>query len=249
MIYIWHEDSQNSATTNFWNFIYNSKVSAKLVNVSIRGFDGNKNLADHMKNCSINMNDTYLIFVDKVLDNPKALQYYIDIKNTCLKYKNVHVVDLLCFEYMMLRFKYIINWTEPMKIIKGYEEARAIRNDFINCIDNGIAWVNNPNIVKYVVKKKNINTSLIGWQRELAYVSSENIATDLLTQMTNGGTTEFGISKTNFGRCWYCNCCPKHSKAVGNKKCRMFRYTKTSQDKARNLWNGTLARQIIDNAL
>ena len=46
MIHIWHEDSTNSATTQFWNFLKNSNIHNILINADIRGFNSNKNLSD-----------------------------------------------------------------------------------------------------------------------------------------------------------------------------------------------------------
>lgn len=227
-------------------FLTLSNVSNKLKDVIIQGFDGNDKLASHIKNFNFNTKDKYIILADMVLDNSKALAYYLDISNSIRGYNNVYLSDLLSFEYMMLRFKYFINWTEPMKIISGYEQAKPIRNKFIHCIDNGISWVTEPDIVNYIVKRKGIDTNKPGWQRELTFISSENIATLLLSTMTNGGTTEFGISKTRFGNCWYNNCCHKHNSVNGNNKCRIYKYNKTSLEKAKNLWNGTLAKQIIN---
>ena len=54
MIHIWHEDNPNSATTSFWDFLYKSKVSPKLTNVSIKGFGANQNLADAVKKYNFN---------------------------------------------------------------------------------------------------------------------------------------------------------------------------------------------------
>lgn len=250
MINIWHEDSQISATTSFWEFLYKSKVSPKLINVSVKGFGGNNKLADYLKNCVFNTNDTYIILVDMVLDNAKALKYYVDIQKMVNNYKNVYLADLLCFEYMMLRFKYFEAWTEPMKAVRGYQDARKIRNKFIKCIDSGTPWTNEKDIVNYVVKYKGINTSVPGWQSELIYVSSENLATLLLSMMTNGGKTDFGVSKASLGQCWTCNCCVKYiNNKIGNSKCRIHKYKKDALEKANNLWNGTLAKQIVNNAV
>ena len=35
---------------------------------------------------------------------------------------------------------------------------------------------------------------------------------------------------------------------VANKSCKLYRYKKSSKDKANNLWNGTLAKQIVYKA-
>ena len=247
MIHIWHEDNQNSATTKFWQVMCDSEVSQKLISIDIRGFGGNNKLADYLREYKFNSSDTYIIFVDKVLDNSKALTYYIDIRNTVKQYKNVYLADLLCFEYMILRFEDFVSWTEPVKLIMGYQEAKQIRDDFIKCIDNGEHWITESSIVEYIVKHKGIDTTKVGWQEELPYISSEYLATLLLSIMTNGGTTEFGISKTKFGNCWYSDCCHKYDGAVGSKKCRIYEYRKTSAEKAINLWNGTLAKEIVDS--
>lgn len=35
---------------------------------------------------------------------------------------------------------------------------------------------------------------------------------------------------------------------LSRKSCKLYRYKKSSKDKANNLWNGTLARQIVYRA-
>ncbi len=80
MIHIWHEDSTNSATTQFWNFLKNSNIHNILINADIRGFNSNKNLSDYISTYTFDNNDIYHVFIDKVSDNQKALKYYVDIK-------------------------------------------------------------------------------------------------------------------------------------------------------------------------
>ena len=246
MIHIWHEDNTNSATTQFWNFIKQSGVHRSLIDADIRGFNGNEKLHDYILTYIFNENDTYHIFIDKVTDNQKALKYYIAVKQNVATYENVIVHDLLCFEYLLLRFKYFLEWTRPTGINRSYTECESVRKCFIDCIDNKIPWTRQREIVRFVTKRSNIDTTLPNWQRELQFVSSENIATALLSIMTNGGTIDFGVSKTRLGECWQCNCCTKHkTPVIGKKKCRIYRYHKNARDKARNLLNNTYARNII----
>ena len=249
MIYILHEDSPQSATTAFWNFMFQGKVSPQLSNISVTGFGGNKRLADQLKAYKFDPRHTYIILADMVLDNPRALRYYNEIIKTIKPYNNVYLADLLCFEYMMLRFRYFVRWTEPIKTIKGYQEAKLVRDCFIKCVDSGVSWVNDPKIVAYIVKKKGINTSQPNWRVDLSKISSENVATLLLSEMTNSGATDFSISKTYFGDCWTCNCCIKYNNSIGCEKCSIYVYKKTAIEKARNLWNGTVAKQIVNNAV
>lgn len=246
MIHIWHEDSELGATTQFWNFLKNCNVHTVLCNADIKGFNGNDKLLRHIKNVTINIDDMYHIFVDKVVDNQKALQYYIDIKSKTSAYKNVVVHDLLSFEYMMLKFRYFIEWTEPTGKNQLYSECKLVRKQFIDCMNSKISWTKQVDIVKFVVKRLNVDTTKPKWTSELKYISSEDVATAILNAMTNGGTVDFGISKSRFGNCWHCNCCIKHDDSkIGNKKCRMYKYKKTDLEKAHNLWNNTYAKNII----
>lgn len=130
MIHIWHEDSKFGATTQFWNFLKNCNVHTILCNADIKGFDGNKGLLDYIKNAAISVNDTYHIFADMVIDNQKALNYYKAIKNEASAYENVIVHDLSCFEYMMLKFRYFIEWTEPTGNNQLYRACKSVRKQF-----------------------------------------------------------------------------------------------------------------------
>lgn len=41
MVHIWHEDSKDSSTTQFWNFLKKSNISILLNGADIEGFGGN----------------------------------------------------------------------------------------------------------------------------------------------------------------------------------------------------------------
>lgn len=246
MIHIWHEDSSGSATNLFWEFLKIHRVSNVLINAEIKGFDGNANLHNHVCNAKYNAHDIYYIFIDCVPDNQKALSYYNGIKEATSNKKNVKVLDLLCFEYMLLKFRYLLNWIKPTKLTKDYVEGEIARAELIKVVESHNSWLTNPILVKYIVKNKGIDTNNQGWQRDLFFVSMENLASLILSKMTNGGTTEFGVSKTKLGKCWHCNCCGKYnSNKIGNAKCRMYRYGKKADDKARILWNHTDAHKFI----
>ena len=82
MIHIWHEDSLNSSTQQFWKFLKDNKVSTLLLEADIKGFNGNENLQAYIEEEAVfNKNDTYYIFMDYVLDNEWALNVWIDTKS------------------------------------------------------------------------------------------------------------------------------------------------------------------------
>lgn len=245
MIHIWHEDSCNSAFEQFLKFLQRNDVNAILKGADIRGFNGNSKLCDYLENYNYNREDKYIIFFDDVLDNTSVVNQRRRLDKICDTHSNVIKAKLLSFEYLILKFKHFLNWTEPMKNTKIYNIGKRVRDDFIYCIENNMDWRYKQSIVAFVVLRKNINTKIAGWQAILNDISSENVCTDILSAMTNVGSTEFGIAKTRLGGCWIKDCCFKHDKKVGNMKCRMYKYGKTSKEKATNLWNCTDIHNFI----
>ncbi len=247
MVHIWHEDSNNSTTTQFWEFLKREKVSKLLYGAEIKGFNGNKNLADYVKNFKFNYSDKYYIFIDNVQDNKSALVYYRFIKDYTMGIPNVKVENILCFEYLMIKFRYFIEWTQPVKHTELYDLGIKAREEFIECAESNNKWFRYNNIVRLIIKLKYINTRVTGWERQIENLSSENVAALILSAMTNGGTTDFGITKTRFGKCWHCDCCNKYTDSKrGNEKCRMYKYKKKSSEKAHILWNNTYAKKCIE---
>lgn len=250
MIHLWHEDSENSSTTQFWEFLKKEHVSSILDNADIRGFSSNSALYNHIQKVSFNKNDIYYIFIDKVFDNNKAYKYYKDAKRLVSTFPNVILADLLCFEYLMLKFRYIEAWTRPMKNSDMYNKCLKAKEEFKACVESGESWTKVNDIISIVVILKNIDTNKPNWKCELNYISSETVATSILSAMVNGGTTDFNVSKTRFGLCWTCKCCSRYTaSAIADKKCRIYRYRKTSNDKAGNLWNNTQAKSLISKGI
>lgn len=71
VLHIWHEDSENSATTQFWLFL--SKHIPELKGASVHGFGSNKNLTLFTITHTFNTSDIYFIFLDLPRDNPKVV--------------------------------------------------------------------------------------------------------------------------------------------------------------------------------
>lgn len=246
MIHIWHEDSMDSATTQFWRFLATELADHLPPGTEIKGFGGNHKLYAHLNTAKFDSQDLYYIFMDKVLDNPKALKYYLDTNKIISRYNNVILTDLLSFEYLLLKFEHIIKWTKPMKHQALYEECEYVRAEMIHSVEAGSNWIFHDSIVRFVTRQKQINTHVPGWQKELSFISSEKIVTLLLNCMTHGGTAEFGVSKTRLGKCWCESCCFKYNNGdTGLAKCRIFKEKITSEAKAMSLWEGTDAKKII----
>ena len=77
MLHIWHEDSLNSSTTQFWLFL--KEYGYIPVNTDIIGHESNNKLLKYVKTQQFNSNDTYIILMDAVNDNSDIKVKYTNL--------------------------------------------------------------------------------------------------------------------------------------------------------------------------
>ena len=243
MLYVWHEDSAQSSTTQFWQFVLEKKLTQYEWNVT--GYGSNRKLLNHVEETVFNEDDIYVILIDTVFDNQKVMDIVTDLYTVVKPYKNVYVAELTCFEYMMLHFKYFINWTKPVEQNETYTYLCKVRNSFIDAIDSTGYWITDDIVREFAMQSFHLP------QIELKFISSEKIATRLLSSMLNTGKNKFLVTKTILGECWTTDCCNLNFKSaeIGNQKCNIFQEKITSDEKAEILYQYTLAEQIINEAL
>lgn len=233
MIHIWHEDSTNSSTQQFWEFLRNNNVSKALDDADIRGFNGNENLQAYIEEeAKFNKEDTYYIFMDYVLDNEWALKTWMSTMKFIQEHSlgNVKMVKLNCFEFMIIDFTYFIEWVKPIdKQSKDFIEAEKILNIYRKLIRAGKSWQQNKNLLQYTIKAKGVAL------KDIKNITSEQLSTLILSKMTNGGKLDFGISKTHLGKCWTESCCSNNRTRI-EKVCNIYYIQYTSKNKANKLW-------------
>ncbi len=238
MLHIWHEDSYNpttdqkSSTQLFWEFLKAEKVNPKIIGADIRGFNGNITLYNFLLTIPFNKTDKYIILFDFVLDNYKSLKMYRHLKRVLSVFPNVYLADLLCFEYLMLCFQHLDVWVKPIgvKLSPIYIDLLVLRKEFIQCKNIGITWKSNKKLSTYATTNN--------------LFTEEEIATHLLNSIT-AFNRKFFISKTSMGNCWFVDCCV--NSYMGKNSCNIVRYKKSANTKARNLYNGTIAKTLIMN--
>ena len=243
MLHIWHEDSLNSSTTQFWLFL--KEYGYIPVNTDIIGHESNNKLLKYVKAQQFNSNDTYIILMDAVNDNSDIKVKYTNLLRYTKQYSNVHVSRLLCFEYLMLRFDSFDVWIKSNN--KNIEPLLQVRKALIDVIDRGYAWHNNDTIVDYVRSKYCI-TDDKEYKKRFFRITTEEICFELITDITNRAGRAFLINKTVLGECWINYCCAFCNGNIreARKFCYIARYKKDTKTKAGNLWNGTLAKQIVE---
>lgn len=260
--HIWHEDKQTTSdgvkasTTQFWETLLQESNIAN--NVEVRGFNGNAKLYDFILQFKFDnaayKNHKFYIFMDCVLDNPDALNYYISIVNYIenLNVSNVYVADLLSFEYLLLSFELFDKWIVPTKEQKNTQMYLDVRNAMLDCIENQKQWVNYPAIVKFVLIINNYNNkSNVEKIALLAHTTSEQIVTKLLGCLTNSLKSDFIVTKTKLGECWFCSC-DKERCVKLDCKLALCVPRKEHIVKVRNIWNKSKASTYLhklDNSI
>ena len=103
-------------------------------------------------------------------------------------------MDIICFEYILLEFKNLIDWIYAAddEYLKKRADAIATREKLISSINNGI--------MDYKDMKE-----IIAYERHTGKHNIEQLAAKLLFDLTRN--TVFEVSKGNIGSCWIETCC------------------------------------------
>jgi hypothetical protein len=213
MVCIWTEDSTGGF--NFWKQINKYIFDGKL---TVETKESNSGFSDAVNELSdSDINNEYFIFFDYPLDNEALVNEYKDlvkaVNNSPLK-NNIHICKIICYEYLLLSFKEITQWTLCNK-------TNTIQN--LNTIMS--------NIRDYHIDIKSITDEncleyLYGFKR----YSTERVLKSLATAVTDKAYW----SSKDFGKCWHCDCsdiettkyCSKclHNESPHNNGCSKISY-------------------------
>ena len=240
IVNIWHEDSQESSTSSFWRFIFDTLASTPSV-FKVRGFSSNKNLAKEiMKYDFSDLNQKYIILLDNPYDNRVIGELFDSIELKLKSYRNVYMADIVCFEYMMLSFEEFEQWVKRDVVSTRMRDLFLVRQQLLDCIANGKQWKEYNDICRFAdIKfgKDNKKTK-----------SVENLSAALLSELTSDRKYKFGISKTTFGDCWTCDCCKLNLKCALNGFDINATDLLTSYDKAIALYSKSPVIEVIKGA-
>lgn len=187
--YLWIEDRKKKAGYIFWQ-TFMEQLCPEIV---VESKKNNSELVKAVKTLEDNEN-RYVIVFDNSFDNlqvvmeQKLLRKYAKDKN------NVLLMDIICFEYILLEFKNLIEWIYAPndEFIAKRINAIAAREKLVKTIQNGdLNYKNMREILEY---NKNVDNYNI-----------EQLSAKLLFDLTRN--TGFEVSKSNIGECWIKSCC------------------------------------------
>ena len=185
MKYLWIEDT--GAGLHFWKLVNQLFFDDEFV---VESKKGNQGLLDAVLDLGIKEDDKYYIAFDYVVDNQ-------DIRNKYRVLKAIEkssegrliILDMICFEYLILAFDKLVEWTGT-----GKADKIKIREEVLAAVEN-----------------HRINLSKIDDEKTLQYIagfkrySTERVMKSLVGEFTQN--EKWSVKGSLMGECWYKDCC------------------------------------------
>ena len=185
MKYLWTEDT--GAGLHFWKLVNQLFFEDEFV-VESKG--SNQGLLDAVLDLDIKDDDKYFIAFDYVVDNQDIRNKYRMLKSIIDKSEGkIMLLDMICFEYLILAFDKLVEWTGI-----GKKDKIKIREEVLAAVEN-----------------HGINLLKIGDEKTLQYIagfkrySTERIMKSLVGEFTQN--EKWSVKGTLMGECWYKDCC------------------------------------------
>ena len=195
MRYLWTEDT--GAGLHFWKLVNQLFFDNELV---VESKWSNQGLLDALIDLETEDGDEYFVAFDYVVDNQDIRNKYRMLKSITDKSEGkIVILDMICFEYLILAFDKLVEWTGTGK------------TDKIKIRDKVLA----------AVESHRIDLSKIDDEKTLQYIagfkrySTERVMKSLVGEFTQN--EKWSVKGTLMGECWYKDCCV--SEHTDNLRC------------------------------
>lgn len=185
MKYLWTEDT--GAGLHFWKLVNQLFFEDEFI---VEGKGSKQGLLDAVLDLEIRADDKYYIAFDYVVDNQDIRNKYHVLKSIEKSSEGkIVILDMICFEHLILAFDKLVEWTGTGKTdkIKIREEVlAAVENHRIN-----LSKINDEKTLQYIA----------GFKR----YSTERVMKSLTGEFTQN--EKWSVKGSLLGECWYKDCC------------------------------------------
>lgn len=185
MKYLWTEDT--GAGLHFWKLVSRLFFDNALV---IESKESNQGILDALSDLSMKEDDAYYIAFDYVVDNQDIRNKYRILKSIAERSEGkIIILDMICFEHLILAFDKLVEWTGT-----GKTDKIKIREEVLSATMN-----------------HRINLSKIDDEKTLQYIagfkrySTERVMKALVAEFTEN--EKWSVKGPLMGDCWYKDCC------------------------------------------
>ena len=190
MKYLWTEDT--GAEFHFWQLVNRIFFDGELI---VESKESNQGILDAISGLEPDTGDTYYIAFDYVVDNQDIRNKYRILKMFADQSGgHIQLLDMICFEYLILAFDKLIAWTGT-----GKKDKIKIREEILAAMENhkiNMAEIKDEKTLQY----------LAGFKR----FSTERVMKSLAGELTEN--EKWSIKGELMGECWYKDCCVSEHK-------------------------------------
>ena len=187
--YLWIEDRKNKSGYIFWQTIL-GQLCPEIV---LESKQNNSELVKAVKDLEDTEN-RYIVVFDNSFDNLQVAMEQKMLRKYAGDKENVILMDIICFEYILLEFKELIEWiyAPDDEFLVKRKKAITAREKLVKTIQNGeINYKDIREIIEYNENVDNYNV--------------EQLSAGILFDLTRN--TGFEVSKGSVGECWIKSCC------------------------------------------
>ena len=187
--YLWIEDRKNKSGYIFWQTLL-GQLCPEIV---LESKQNNSELVKAVKALEDSEN-SYIVVFDNSFDNLQVAMEQKMLRKYAGDKENVILMDIICFEYILLEFKELIEWiyAPDDEFLVKRKKAITAREKLVKTIQNGeINYKDIREIIEYNENVDNYNV--------------EQLSARILFDLTRN--TGFEVSKGSVGECWIKSCC------------------------------------------
>lgn len=187
--FLWIEDRKGKASYTFWENL----MKQLCPDVIVESKKNNSELVKAVRALQ-DAENRYIIVFDNSFDNLQIIMEQKRLKKSVNEKENVFLLDIICFEYLLLEFKELIEWiyAPEDEFLQKRARAIAVRHKLVESLrDDNFDYKGIREIIDY---DKNIEEHNI-----------EQLSAKLLFDLTRN--TGFEVSKSVLGECWIKSCC------------------------------------------
>lgn len=187
--YLWIEDRKDKSGYIFWQTLL-GQLCPEIV------LESKKNNSELVKAVKA-LEDTenrYIVVFDNSFDNLQVAMEQKLLRKYAGDKENVILMDIICFEYILLEFKELIEWiyASDDEFLVKRKKAITAREKLVKTIQSGeVDYKDIREIIEYNENVDNYNV--------------EQLSARILFDLTRN--TGFEVSKRSVGECWIKSCC------------------------------------------
>lgn len=189
MKYIWTEDT--GAGLHFWELVNEHLFHGEFV-VESKG--SNQGVLDAVRELVPSDGDKYYLAFDIVYDNMDVMNKYLELRELAAVYQEqIVILDMICFEYIILSFSKLLEWTGTAK------KDKITMREMILCA------VADHRIDISRIEDRKTKEYLMGFKR----YSTERVIKAITYELTEND--KWSVKGRQMGDCWHQDCCVKQN--------------------------------------